>query len=223
MGTFYVVATPIGNLKDINLRALEVLTKADIILAEDTRVTRKLLSHYSIKTPLIRYNEHRPQRCLEEVVERLRKGQKVALVSDAGTPGVSDPGSKLVNFIRKRAPNIFIEAVPGPSAAVAALSVSGIPANSFTFLGYPPAKKKRNKFFANLKDIRIKPIVIYESTHRLIKTLDNLVEFFGENKELFIAKELTKIHETHFLGTIKEAKNYFTNEKKKGEFVIIIP
>lgn len=223
MGVLYVVATPIGNLKDISLRALDVLKEADLILTEDTRMTRKLLSHYEVRTIVRRYNEHAPDKTFNETKKHLRSGKIIALVSDAGTPGVSDPGAKLVAFVRDEVPDAHIEVVPGPSAITAALSVSGIPANQFTFVGYPPAKRKRRAFFEKLKSIEVRPIVLYESPHRFEKTLDELAETFGENTDIFVARELTKIYEEHFKGTIKEAKQHFTGERRKGEFVLLLP
>ncbi len=223
MGILYIVATPIGNLKDITLRAIEILKVTDVIYAEDTRVTQKLLTHYEIKTPIKRYNEHFPKSTATEVTRMLQTGENIALVSDAGTPGISDPGSVLVSLVRENLPNAKIIAIPGASALVAALSVSGFPANKFTFLSYPPIKNKRKKFFAGLKDISTRPMVIYESPHRLHKTLGELKEIFGEEYRIFISKELTKIYETNFVGTIAEAASYFTGDEGRGEFVIIIP
>ena len=223
MGTLYVVATPIGNLKDVSLRALDVLKEANLIVSEDTRVTRKLLSRYGIKTAVKRYNEHAPEKMFGEIKRRLQSAEVVVLVSDAGTPGIADPGTKLVAFVRDEVPDAHIEVVPGPSAVTAALSVSGIPANQFTFIGYPPAKRKRRAFFEKLKSIEVRPIVLYESPHRFEKTLDELAEAFGENTDIFVARELTKIYEEHFKGTIKEAKQHFTGERRKGEFVLLLP
>ena len=223
MGTLYIVATPIGNLKDITLRALEILKEADLILAEDTRVTKKLLSHYEINKPLKRYDENVGQAIYSEAKERLQKGQNIALATDAGTPAISDPGSKLVAFLRKELPDVKIVSIPGPSALVAALSVSGINSDKFTFLGYPPHKKGRQKFFEKLKDTEIQPIVLYESPHRIVKTLDNLAEVFGQDYEIVVCRELTKVHEEIFTGTIKSALIHFKGERQRGEFVLIIP
>ena len=222
-GILYVVATPIGNLRDISLRALDVLRAVDVILAEDTRVTRKLLTHHSISTQVKRYNEHAPQRVYEDVLKRLRNGERIALVSDAGTPGISDPGAQLVGRVRAELPETHIEAVPGPSAVIAALSVSGISANEFTFLGYPPAKRKRAKFFEKLASILIRPVVLYESPHRLQKTLEGLIDVLGADEHIFIARELTKMYEEHFTGTLTEAQEHFINKHGKGEFVLILP
>lgn len=223
MGTLYIIATPIGNLKDITLRALEVLKNADVVFAEDTRVTKKLLMHYEIYASVKRYDEYANSGIYEEIKDRLRKGENVVLVSDAGTPGIADPGSKLINFLYKALPDAKIVSIPGPSAITAALSISGINANQFTFLGYPPHKKGRQTFFKELAGLKIKPIVLYESPHRLEKTLKNLAEVFALEKEIIVARELTKIYEEIFHGTIQDALTRFQGEKKKGEFVLIIP
>ncbi len=223
MGTLYVLATPIGNLKDITLRALEILKNADLILAEDTRVTKKLLAHFEIKKPVIRYDEYAAGKIYSEVLEKLKEGQKIALVTDAGTPGISDPGAKLVAFIQKELPRAKIIPIPGPSALTAALSVSGLNANQFVFFGYPPHKKGRQTFFKNLKEIETRPVVFYESPHRFRKALENLKEVFGGEAEIIVARELTKIYEEIFRSSILEAINHFQSERVKGEFVIIIP
>ena len=223
MSALYVVGTPIGNLKDITLRALEVLKSADVIFAEDTRVTKKLLSHYDIQKPVKRYDEHVGGAIYSEVKERLEKGESIALVTDAGTPGISDPGSRLVEFVRKEVPTTKVVPIPGPSALIATLSASGLNADQFTFLGYPPRKKGRKTFFENLKNIKTKPIVLYESPHRLQRTLSGIKDVFGDEREIIVAKELTKIYEEVFNGSALKALEHFVGEKKLGEFVIIIP
>jgi 16S rRNA (cytidine1402-2'-O)-methyltransferase len=225
LGTLYVIATPIGNLKDITLRALEVLSAVDFVIAEDTRVTKKLLSHYDIQKPFISIHAHSKEGAYEKVLEHFANGKKLGLVTDAGTPCISDPGVVVVDLIRKKfvdnIPDIIC--VPGASAITTALSISGVYADRFTFVGYPPHKKGRDKFFSNLVDIKIKPIVIYESTHRLIKTITDLEKVFFSDKEIVIAKELTKIYEEVWRGMIKESKEYFVGKKLKGEFVVIVP
>lgn len=223
MGVLYVVATPIGNLRDITLRALEVLKIVDVIYAEDTRITRRLLSHYNIHVPVRRYNEHAPDGTAREVIQRLEHGEQIALTSDAGTPGISDPGAVLLSYVQKMLPGVHIFSVPGPSAVIAALSVSGLKASEFTFLGYPPAKSKRKKYLRELSDIKARPVVFYESPYRLRRTLSDLQEMYSADYRIFIAKELTKVHEASFRGSVSEALNYFTGEKIRGEFVIIIP
>lgn len=222
MGTLFIVATPIGNLKDITLRALEVLKSTDLILAEDTRITRKLLARYEIHSPLERYNEHNPQKTFEKAARIIRKGGNVALVSDAGTPGISDPGGALVEFLYRNVRGATAVPVPGSTAVAAALSVSGFPASQFTFAGYPPQKKKRKSFFDSLAQVPIKPIVLYESPHRILKTLSELSRVFGDKHEIFIAREMTKIYEEHFRGTISEAILHFGERRALGEFVVIL-
>ena len=220
----YIVATPIGNLKDITLRALEILKSADFILAEDTRVTKKLLSHYKISKPLISYREHSPQKIYDKILKLLQEGNNLALATDAGTPGVSDPAAKLVNFLSDELKKNFqISPIPGPSALTAALSVSGIKGNDFVFLGFPPAKNKRRKFFDSLKKYDL-PVVLYESPHRFSRTLNDLKNVFGGESEIVICRELTKIYEEILKGTIQEIDEYFKNnsEKIKGEFVLIL-
>ena len=223
MGILYIVATPIGNLKDITLRALEVLKEVDLILAEDTRITKKLLFHYKIQKPLKHYDDHAKLGVYENIKKELQARKSLALVSDAGTPGISDPGVRLVSFVQKELPDVRIIAIPGPSALTTALSISGINADKFTFVGYPPHKKGRQKFFKALVEISIRPIILYESVHRLEKTLTALIDLLGEDQEIVVARELTKIYEEIFRGGIGNAQNYFQDEKKKGEFVLIVP
>ncbi len=222
MSKLFVVATPIGNLGDLSKRALETLSSADLILAEDTRVTQKILNAFGIDTPMRRYNEHNPEGTFKEVEEIFREGKSAALVSDSGTPGVSDPGGRLVEFVRENLPEMEILVVPGPSAVAAALSVSGMPANKFTFLGYPPAKKKRKKFFKEVSEIETRPVVLYESPHRLLKTLNELKEETGGEEHIFIAREMTKVYEEYFRGSLEEAIRHFEEGELKGEFVIIL-
>ncbi|MBI2278481.1 MAG: 16S rRNA (cytidine(1402)-2'-O)-methyltransferase [Candidatus Brennerbacteria bacterium] len=223
MGTLYLVATPIGNLKDITLRALETLKTANLIYAEDTRVARKLLSRYGIGAPVRRYDEHSHTRGFTEIRDMLIQGMAVAVVTDAGTPAIADPGSRLVTAIRTALPAVPIVAVPGPSAITAALSVAGVPAERFTFLGYPPAKKGRNTFFSSLSTITVRPLVIYESPHRLLKTLNALASILGDKALIVVAHELTKVHEEVWSGEVGDAPGRFTGPRGRGEFVLIIP
>jgi len=222
MSTLFIIATPIGNLEDITFRALRVLKEVDTIYAEDTRVTQKLLRHYEIKKPVQRYDEHVAQRMHARIAEDLEQGKSIALVSDAGTPGISDPGARLVAYIREHVPEVSIVPIPGPSALVTAWSVAGVSADSFTFLGYPPHKKGRKTFFGSVRDIGIRPVVLYESPHRLQKTFAGILETMGEDATLVVAKELTKIYEEIWRGSVVDAAKYFSKEKGKGEFVIII-
>lgn len=219
-GTLYIVATPIGNLEDITLRALRTLREVDYILSEDTRVTGKLLAHYEIETPQRRYDAHASDAIHEAVIADLLAGKRVALVSDAGTPGVSDPGVRLVS--RARAAGARLEAVPGPSALTTAISIAGIAGNQFSFLGFVPHKKGRATFFAEIAEYD-HPVVFFESTHRIMKTLAELAERYPEAM-IQIARELTKLHEEVLVGTASELLQQLTDEpvKQKGEFVVLV-
>lgn len=222
-GNLYIVATPIGNLKDVTLRAIETLKNVDLIIAEDTRVAKKLLDHYEIKKPVWRYDEYARDSSYAKIKNLLIRGSNIALVTDAGTPAIADPGTKLMAFIRKELPETKIIPIPGPSAIITALSAAGVNANLFIFLGYPPHKKGRQTFFKELKDIKIRPIVFYESPHRVEKTFKSLEENLGNDAEIIVARELTKIHEEIWRGSAKNALDHFQGEKRKGEFVIIVP
>ncbi len=222
-GKLYVVGTPIGNLKDITERGIETLQSVDLILAEDTRVTAKLLNHLGIKKPMWRYDEYAKEDLYERILEFLGAGKDVAIVTDAGTPNIADPGSKLIAFVQERTPEVKIIPIPGPSAIVTALSVSGMNADRFTFAGYPPHKKGRQTFFKTIKEIELRPVVLYESPHRLQKTFSDMERICGIGHPITVAKELTKIHEEIWKGTLEEAKEHFQKEKGKGEFVIIVP
>jgi 16S rRNA (cytidine1402-2'-O)-methyltransferase len=218
-GTLYIVATPIGNLEDITLRALRVLKEVDLIAAEDTRVTRKLLSRYEIHTPLIAYHQHSKGRRAADIVERLRIGDNVALVSDAGTPGISDPGHELIRLAISA--NIPIVPVPGPNAIITALVASGLPTSHFAFDGFPPRKEsERRSFFRGLAaDPRT--IVLYESPLRLVPTLRSALAELGD-RPAAIVREATKMFEEVFRGTISEAIERFTHPKARGEITIVI-
>jgi 16S rRNA (cytidine1402-2'-O)-methyltransferase len=222
-GTLSIVATPIGNLKDITLRALEVLKLADTILAEDTREAKKLCNHYGIGGRVERCDAHAGGPAFRRVKELLADARSVALVTDAGTPGISDPGMRLVEFIRIELPECQIVAVPGPSAVTAALSVSGVAADQFTFLGFPPHRKGRQTFFDDLLLARTRPFVLYESPHRLQKTLSDIARVFGADSRIVVVKELTKIYEEVWSGTLAGAVERFVGPKGKGEFVLILP
>lgn len=228
MATLFIVATPIGNLLDITLRALEVLKSVDFILAEDTRETKKLLNHYQINKPLISYHQHSKLQKVDYIIDLLRKGKKLALVSDAGTPGISDPGERLVNRVLRHLGNeVKIVPIPGPSAVAAALSISGFPTDKFLFLGFPPVKKKRKKFFKEVVWAKY-PVILYESPHRIFKTLEDIkLALVGEknnvdSREIVVCRELTKKFETIYRGTIDELTKKIKNDKILGEFVIII-
>jgi len=218
MGTLYIVATPIGNLEDISLRALKVLKKVDLIAAEDTRTTIKLLDRYNIKTPQVSYHQHSRIQKTDHILEKLKAGQNVALVSEAGTPGIADPGQVLIE--KAWAARINLVPIPGPQAAIAALSVSGFSSDKFLFVGFLPKKKGRQKFLNKLaKDSKIaKVIVLYESPWRIIKTLTDLKKYLG-NVEIMVARESTKKFEEILRGRISQV---LPKIKSKGEFVIII-
>ena len=213
MGTLYIVATPIGNLGDITLRALETLKEVDLILCEDTRVTKKLLVRYKIERPLLSYHQHSKADKMQEILDMLLQGKNLALVSDAGTPGISDPGNELVAFLlthtdtsRTGTPRII--PIPGPSAVATLASVAGIPMDKFVFLGYPPHKKGRKKFFEEVIQ-STHPVIFYESPHRIQKTLNELQLCKGEtivykDLSLVVGRELTKKFETVYMGTLEE-------------------
>lgn len=229
MSTLYVIATPIGNLEDITLRALRVLKEVDVILCEDTRVTAKLLQKYGIKTPTVSYHSHSKLSKVEKIFSLFLEGKNLALVSDAGTPAISDPGVLLISQIRERASNVkgqqlnvSIVPIPGPSAVIAALSASGFPSSDFLFLGFLPHKKGRETLFKEIAESK-RTVVFYESPHRIMKALLSLKKFLGDRK-IAMARELTKIHEELVSGTPEELLTYLNNNKEKirGEFVVMV-
>ena len=218
----YIVATPIGNLKDITLRALEVLRAVDVIVCEDTRVTKKLLSHYDIKKLLISFHEYSHKKDILRIIELLRSQKDVAYVVDAGTPGISDPGSWLVQEVLRALPNEKIIPIPGASALAAALSVAGLSKDQFLFLGFPPAKKGRSRFFGQVLESKY-PVVLYESPHRLLKTLSGLCDIGLSMFDAVLIKEISKVYENVYRMSIVELKDFFEKEKKiRGEFVLVI-
>lgn len=219
-GKLSLVATPIGNLEDITLRALRILKEADYVLCEDTRVTGKLLKHYEIEAKLKRYDAHTSEDIHQSIIEDILIGSSVALVSDAGTPLVSDPGVLLV--ARAREAGARVEVIPGPSALTAAVSLAGIAGNQFTFLGFLPQKKGRETLFSQLA-MHIQPVVFFESTHRILKTLESLKAHAPEAK-VYLGRELTKLHEELLVGTAETLLDTLISEpvKQKGEFVIIV-
>jgi 16S rRNA (cytidine1402-2'-O)-methyltransferase len=218
----YIVATPIGNLSDITLRALEILRSVDFVVAEDTRTTQKLLNHYSISKPLISYHKYSENAKIFEIKNLLHQGKKLALVSDAGTPGISDPGEFLIKKITEEIPEVRIIPIPGPSALIAAASICGFSMDKFLFLGYPPLKKKK-AFWTQAKN-SVFPFIIYEAPHHILKTLKELESAVGGEREIFIAKELTKIFEKFYRGKIKDVVEALEKDPKssKGEYVIIV-
>ena len=220
MGILYIVATPIGNLKDISLRAIEILKGVDLILCEDTRVARILLDRYQVKTPTLSYHQHSKLKKVEYITQLLKQGKNLALVSDAGTPGISDPGNQLINSAIKQLNNLTFVPIPGPSALTAAASISGFPMNKFVFLGFPPVKKKRKKFFEEVVDSKY-PVIFYESTYRIVKTLQEL-EILNEGLRIVLCRELTKKFETISRGTIGEVLKQLEVGEIRGEFVVIV-
>ena len=218
-GMLYIVPSPIGNLKDITLRALEILKEVDLILAEDTRTTSKLLNHYDITKSLSPYHQHNEHRVLQHLVNQLLDGKKIALVTDAGTPGISDPAFLIVRECIKV--GIKVECLPGATAFVPALINSGIPANRFVFEGFLPQKKGRQTLLKKLSEEE-RTLIIYESPVRLVKTLEEFMEYFGENRQCSVGRELTKMFEENKRGTLKEVSDYFKEKTVKGEIVIVL-
>jgi len=222
MAILYVVATPIGNLDDITLRALAVLKSVDLILCEDTRVTKKLLNHYGIDVPVMSYHARSGLAKIDKIIKILEEDKNLALVSDAGTPTISDPGSMLVSTVKKELPHVSVVSIPGASALIAALSISGVPASDFLFLGFLPHKKGRETLFKEIADTR-RAVVFYESPHRIIKTLVSLDKYTKERK-VHLARELTKVYEEVLSGTPERIKQTLETlpEKIRGEFVVVV-
>lgn len=221
MQKLFIVATPIGNLKDISERALSTLSSVDLILCEDTRVTKKLLNAYKIETEVMSYHHHSGQSKTKKIFELIEEGKDLALVTDAGTPGISDPGGRLIEeLVDKFGDEIVISPLPGASAAISALSICGFPTDNFAFLGFPPHKKGRQTYFNKLSEMNI-TAVFFESTHRIFKTLDE-IDARMPNRKLMVARELTKLHETIYRGTASEVTEKLKSTSIKGEFTIVI-
>lgn len=219
-GTLYIVATPIGNLGDISSRAIDMLRSVDKLYTEDTRVTNGLLKNFDINTSSISFHAHSDSHKMDLILKDLIEGSNVALVTDAGTPGISDPGNALIDYLLSREPSLNIIPIPGASALTAALSVSGFNAREFTFLGFLP-KKKLQAVYMRIIDSEI-VIVYFDSPHRVIKNLETFYRDLG-NRRLFVARELTKLHETHYRGSAEEVLNQLKSEKNlKGEIVVVI-
>ena len=218
-GMLHIVATPIGNLEDLTLRALRILKEADVIIAEDTRVSSKLLTHYDIDTHILSYHQHSSEEKKYEILKLLLDGNNLALITDAGTPGISDPGNELIDFIFRNSPDVKIIPIPGASAITSALSVSGFKTEKFVFIGFLP-KKKRTKLFNWLKSGEI-TFAFYESPKRIVKSLSILEENFGSDTRIFVARELTKMFEMLYRGTIEEVKEMI-KEGVKGEIVVVV-
>jgi len=219
MGKLYIVPTPIGNLKDITLRALDVLKEVDLILAEDTRTSGKLLKHFEISTHMQSHHMHNEHKTIENVINKLKSGTNIALISDAGTPAISDPG-----FLLTRAcigENIEVDCLPGATAFVPALVNSGLPNDKFVFEGFLPVKKGRQTRLLVLAE-ETRTMIFYESPHKLLKTLANFCEYFGEDRQVSVSRELTKLYEETIRGKAKDVLDYYTNKPPKGEIVICV-
>ena len=219
MSKLFVVPTPIGNLGDITFRSIEVLKSVDLILAEDTRTSSKLLKHYDIDTPVESFHMHNEHKKLESIINKLRSDSEIALISDAGTPGISDPGFLLVRECVNN--QVEVECLPGSTAFVPALVSSGLPCDRFSFEGFLPVKKGRTKRLKELST-ETKTMIFYESPHRILKTLNDLSNYFDVESKISISRELTKLYEETFRGTIKESVEHFEKNKTKGEFVIVL-
>lgn len=223
MSKLSIVATPIGNLEDITLRALRTLREADVIACEDTRVTKKLLSHFDIHTPTVSFHANSGEKGFEKIITLLEAGKHVALVSDAGTPGVSDPGLELVSVVREKlGTDVTIEAIPGPSALAAAISIAGLRAPSFIFYGFLPLKKGRETIFKEIAASE-RASIFYESPHRIMKTFESLLAALP-GRRMGVFRELTKMYEESVIGTPRDVLAYFTGhtDKQRGEFVVIV-
>tara|TARA_B100000378_G_scaffold169492_1_gene136603 strand:- start:23 stop:703 length:681 start_codon:yes stop_codon:yes gene_type:complete len=223
MTTLYIVSTPIGNLGDISYRAVEVLKNVDTILCEDTRVTKRLLDHYDIEKPTLSYHANSGIAKAEKIMELLEQGSDLALVSDAGTPTISDPGVLLVSQVRERfGDDVQVIAIPGASALLAALATTGFSGPDFTFLGFLPHKKGRETLFREISESQ-RTVIFYESVHRIMKTLVSLVEHVPDH-QIQVSRELTKIHEEHVQGVPQELLDYYHNnpDKVRGEFVVVV-
>ena len=219
MSKLFIVPTPIGNLKDITIRAIDTLQSVDIIYAEDTRTSSKLLNHYEISTPMQSFHKHNEHTKIYNIVSILKEGKTAAIISDAGTPGISDPGFSLVRACVEK--DIEVECLPGPTALIPALINSGFPCEKFSFEGFLPAKKGRTK---RLKEISTqnKTMIFYESPHRLIKTLKDFFEYFGTKRQVSVSREISKKFEETIRGTLSQAIDHFEKNKPKGEFVIVL-
>jgi len=219
MSKLYIIPTPIGNLEDITLRSIRILKEVDMVLAEDTRVSRKLFHHYEISTTLQSFHQYNEHKTLNSQIEKIKNGKVIALISDAGTPAISDPGFLLVRECVKE--GIEVECLPGATAFVPALVNSGLPSEKFIFEGFLPVKKGRQTRLKFLSEEQ-RTMIFYESPHRIIKTLTQFSEFFGEERLVSVSREISKIFEQTKRGTMKEVLRYFEDKKPKGEFVIVV-
>lgn len=219
MSTLSIVATPIGNLSDITYRSIEVLKSVDIILAEDTRTSSKLLKHYKISAKVDSFHMYNEHKKLNSIIKKIKDGTSMALISDSGTPGISDPGFLLVRECIKN--GINVECLPGPTALIPALILSGMPSEKFVFEGFLPVKKGRTKRLNELSNEK-RTLIFYESPHRIEKTLNDLSLIFGDSKKISVSREISKKFENTFRGTILESIEFYNNNKPKGEFVIVL-
>lgn len=219
MSKLYIVPTPIGNLEDITLRAIRVLKEVDLILAEDTRTSGKLLKHFEVGTQMYSHHMHNEHKMVDSIVRRLQGGETIALISDAGTPAISDPGFLLTRACLEK--GIEVECLPGATAFVPALVNSGLPNDKFVFEGFLPVKKGRQTRLQVLAE-ETRTMIFYESPHKLIKTLTQFEEYFGEDRLVSVSRELTKLYEETIRGTVKEVLSHFENKPPKGEFVVIV-
>lgn len=219
MGILYIIPTPVGNMEDMTLRAIRILKEVDVVLAEDTRTSSNLLRHFEIKNHLVAHHKFNEHGTAAGIVERLKAGQAVALVSDAGTPGISDPGF----YLAREAANAGIEVVclPGATACIPAIVASGLPCDRFCFEGFLPQKKGRMSLLESLKE-EPRTMIFYESPYRVLKTLQQFAEVFGEDRQVSVAREISKLHEQHVRGTLAEAIAHFTETAPRGEFVIVV-
>lgn len=221
MSNIYIISTPIGNLEDISLRALEILKQVDFIVCEDTRVTLKLLNHYQIKKQLISYHQHSRLQKIDYIINLLKQGKNLALVSDAGTPGISDPGNVLISEVVKNLNNqVKIIPVPGACALTTLASVSGLPTDKFLFLGFLP-HKSRNKVYDIIRNSEV-TVIFYESPYRILKTIEFLTEILDESRQIVVGRELTKMFETIYRGSVSEVLTKVKNDPIKGEFVVLV-
>jgi 16S rRNA (cytidine1402-2'-O)-methyltransferase len=219
MGKLYLVPTPIGNLEDITLRALRILKEVDFILAEDTRTSGKLLHHFQIATPMQSHHMHNEHKSLDDLIKRLLAGEQMAVISDAGTPGISDPGFLLTRACIEN--DIEVECLPGATAFVPALVNSGMPSDRFVFEGFLPVKKGRQTRLQLLAE-ESRTLILYESPHKLLKTLTHIVEYFGAERQVAVSRELTKIYEETVRGTAAQVLEHYTKKTAKGEIVIVV-
>jgi 16S rRNA (cytidine1402-2'-O)-methyltransferase len=219
-GILYLVATPIGNLEDITLRALRILKEVDLIACEDTRHSRKLLNHYGISTTLTAYHQHNEEPKAEKLLEKLQDGKSIALISDAGTPGISDPGYRIVVACRNA--NLPVVTIPGPSAVISALAISGLPTDAFVFAGFLPARSTARREALTRLRAESRTTLFYEAPHRLGETLQEVIDVLGSEREVAVARELTKMHEELVRGRAEEVQQHFAAKEIKGEIVLLI-